>query len=939
MRNATWQLGLIVLVAMLASTQQARGAEFLDIRVDPVAKAIVVQPAVANRNIPVADPTVSMLYLTDGDYFAGKLQDSSKPNAMRWLADGAATPFEFNPEVIRSAYFAAPQKRLDPAGDYCIELTDGDILYGKLTAMTKDSLEIDSDQFGHLKIVRAEIHRLSPIDSGGFVYRGPNNLVEWTSDKIDQWREEAGRLVTTQRHAAIRKGVAIPEQAHLEFEISWTKAPQFTLAFCSSDKPAQIKEGFCLEVWGRKLVLVRELAKAADVALVMDLDPHDDRVHLEALYNYPTGEFVIQSLDGRELAKITLPKNGGYPLRIVSLTNAGDGVTLEQLNISRWNGRTPQKVDVNKSRLHKNDGTIIYGDVVGYESDKKQFIINAEDAETQVNSADVACIVQMPGAKSTPSGFRVGLHDGSRFTGTLTKVEGDKLFLQRRGIDQPLACATDNVRSLVGLARETRPAVYSKERTGRWESPGVRSHGWLVAATPNSDAKSTCLVWKPRGSTVASPLRADIAGKIVYRDPPPTRKQDEQNSERQPARPRAGVFWGAVTRVFDNSVPAHQPQMSRGAATLCLLTGDRIPCESIQIDEEGVHFTSSVVSTDFVPHKAVKALEFVPKWTAAALAEVKRTRLLTLPRMQKPNPPTHLVVSTAGDFLRCRLTSMNAESLAVEARLEAKKLARPRVACIIWLHDLDSVDADAPPTDKPPAAFQVQAVSSNENRLTFTPHECDGATLSGKSDFLGACQVRLSAVDQLILGPAIRDAAKELMYGSWKLTDAVEPDFARDTAGAGQPGAGGSESALVGKPAPDFQLDLATGGKFKLSEQKGKVVILDFWASWCGPCMQSLPEVEKLAAEFKDRGVRLVAVNMQEDKASVAAAMERLKIKPDVALDIDGAASERYEVSAIPQTVVIDADSKVAALFIGGGPDTFEQLRATLQKAVDQKKD
>jgi thiol-disulfide isomerase/thioredoxin len=924
---------------MLAYVSSARGAEFVQIRVAPDAKVAPAEPAAANKQSQPADPTVSMLYLSDGDYFAGKLQDSTQPNFLRWLADGTTSPFEFTAESIRSAYFAAPQKRMEPVGGYCIELTDGDVLYGNLAAMTKDAAEIDSNHFGHLKIDRAEIKRLSPTDSAGFIYRGPNNLGEWTSDKIDQWREEAGRIVTSQRHAAIKKGVAIPEQAHIEFEISWTKAPQFRLAFCSSDKPAQLKEGFALEVWGKKLVLVRELSKTADVATVMDLDPNVDRAHLEALYNYPTGEFAIQALDGRELAKITLPKNGGYPLRIVSLTNTGNDLALEQLNISRWNGRSRQKVDVNKSRVHKSDGTIIYGDVVGYEVDKKQFVVSADNAEARVDCAEVICIVQTSAAKTPPSGFRIGLHDGSRYTGPLVKVEGEKLFLQRRGIDQPLACTTSDVRSLVGLAREARPAVYSKERVGRWESAGIRSHGYLIVATPNSNANATCLVWKPRGSAAGSPLRADVAGRIVYRDPPPKPKTNEQQTEERQRGRRAGVFWGAVTRVFDNSVPAHQPQLSRGAGTLCLLTGDRIPCESIQIDDEGVHFTSSVVSADFVPHKGIKALEFVPKWTAAALAEVKRTRLLTLPRMQKPNPPTHLVVSTAGDFLRCRLNSMNADVVDVEARLEPKKLARPRVACIIWLHDLDNPKEAVDALDKPAIGFQVQAVQSNENRLTFTPQECDGTTLSGKSDYLGACQVRLNAVDQLILGPAIRDAAKELMYGSWKLTDAVEPDFARDTAGTGQPSAGGSESALVGKPAPDFQLDLAAGGKFKISEQKGKIVILDFWASWCGPCMQSLPEVEKLAAEFKDRGVRLVAVNMQEDKATAAAAMERLKIQPEVALDVDGAASERYEVSAIPQTVVIDTESKVAALFIGGGPDTFEQLRATLQKAVEQKKD
>ena len=143
---------------------------------------------------------------------------------------------------------------------------------------------------------------------------------------------------------------------------------------------------------------------------------------------------------------------------------------------------------------------------------------------------------------------------------------------------------------------------------------------------------------------------------------------------------------------------------------------------------------------------------------------------------------------------------------------------------------------------------------------------------------------------------------------------------------------------LIGKQAPDFALDLLDGGHFKLSEYKGKVVILDFWASWCGPCMQAMPITEKVAEEFKDRGIKLIAVNMQEDKASASGALERLKIHPAVALDIDGAAAERYQVSAIPQIVIIDTELTVSDLMIGASPTFENQLRAAVQKALAPKK-
>src|SRR5262249_55064894 len=151
--------------------------------------------------------------------------------------------------------------------------------------------------------------------------------------------------------------------------------------------------------------------------------------------------------------------------------------------------------------------------------------------------------------------------------------------------------------------------------------------------------------------------------------------------------------------------------------------------------------------------------------------------------------------------------------------------------------------ADPAATVPPPAGLQVQAVQSDGIRLTFAAKECDGATLAGVGEVLGACRVRLNAVDQLLLGSTIRETAESQGYGDWKLHDAIEPEFAREGADPAKAVNPGAESVLIGKPAPDFQLGMLDGKRFKLSEQKGKVVVLDFWASWCGFCMQSMPSV------------------------------------------------------------------------------------------------
>ena len=190
--------------------------------------------------------------------------------------------------------------------------------------------------------------------------------------------------------------------------------------------------------------------------------------------------------------------------------------------------------------------------------------------------------------------------------------------------------------------------------------------------------------------------------------------------------------------------------------------------------------------------------------------------------------------------------------------------------------------------------------------MTFLAEQFTSGLLSGKSDVLGACQVRIKEVDQLLIGGAIEKAAASLVYQQWKLQNAIEPkDASADSSQASGGRPAGTESAMVGKPAPDFELELLGGTKFHLADNKGKVVILDFWATWCGPCLQAMPQVERVAKEFRDQGVALIAVNLQEEPNQIKSMLERHKLQPTVALDRDGVVAEKYAANAIPQTVII----------------------------------
>ncbi len=148
----------------------------------------------------------------------------------------------------------------------------------------------------------------------------------------------------------------------------------------------------------------------------------------------------------------------------------------------------------------------------------------------------------------------------------------------------------------------------------------------------------------------------------------------------------------------------------------------------------------------------------------------------------------------------------------------------------------------------------------------------------------------------------------------------------------------GDRSALEGKDAPDFELPSLDGQQVKLSALKGSVVVLDFWATWCPPCRQSLPHLDELNEKMKDKGVKVFAVNSQEEGDTVRKFVKDTKLTTTVLLDEKGITSEPYNLQAIPQTVVIGKDGKVVKVFTGFNPNSSpQQLLRAVNKALEAK--
>ena len=133
----------------------------------------------------------------------------------------------------------------------------------------------------------------------------------------------------------------------------------------------------------------------------------------------------------------------------------------------------------------------------------------------------------------------------------------------------------------------------------------------------------------------------------------------------------------------------------------------------------------------------------------------------------------------------------------------------------------------------------------------------------------------------------------------------------------------------IGSKAPDFELYDLEGNIHKLSDYQGTPVLLNFWATWCGPCRGEMPHLEEVYAEWKEKDLTFFAVNVGESSTDVTAFLDYYGFNMQVLLDSARTVSRKYGVSGIPTTYFIDEDGIIQNRVVGAFPD-----RETIEKYV-----
>lgn len=143
-------------------------------------------------------------------------------------------------------------------------------------------------------------------------------------------------------------------------------------------------------------------------------------------------------------------------------------------------------------------------------------------------------------------------------------------------------------------------------------------------------------------------------------------------------------------------------------------------------------------------------------------------------------------------------------------------------------------------------------------------------------------------------------------------------------------------AANVQGKAPNFTLKSSTGKNIKLSELRGQVVLLNFWASWCGPCRQEMPLLEQLQQRYSALGFTVLGVNVEEDPGKAKSLLKDIPVSFPILFDTQNIVSKQYQVSAMPSTVMIDRNGNMRYLHKGYKPGDEAQYKKWVKQLIKE---
>lgn len=736
------------------------------------------------------DPTATqaVLELSDG-FVVGQLGPPPAAAAagqreFTWNAPPFPRPFTFPWNGIARVRMPPAQPPAMPAGAWRVELGGGSGGVGVLEAIDAEhvTMTIPGVDTAPLRLRRDAIVRLAREGSATDVLV-PGSLAGWDADR-KAWREEAGRIVGSGAGGGLCRDIAIPGRACIEIVISWDERPDFEIALAASKETlAEFKAGrsgkqtsdsYRIETArSGELLAVREGRREARIGIAETLASEAGRLWIRAFVDQESGRLALTLWDGeagekrvfdQALQPAKPARAGGFGMRL-----RRGRLRIERLCVSPWTEEEPMKAEI--GGLGGPNAVLESFDKAG-----GVFVVNDAGASRQVAVQQVSEVSfrKEERGPQPAEGLMVVFHGGAMLRGRVLELAPPRIRLDLAGVAEPVACDLGQIAVLENLAAPAagKPAgrMAALEAAG-----GMHLPGWLA------NVADAGIAWQPRSGVAANPLSgAKGPLRIVYRAAEDAAAGQAVTGARQPPNPPLPMVSPGEPQA--PAVPQATP-FPGGKSLLYFKTGDAFLCQVLSADGQGVRIRTDAGAEVLVPTAAMRALELVAA-AGQPVAQTKADRLRVLPRVQKADPPTHLLRLAGGDYIRGKLTALDDKVVRfqVAGAAEAKALRRADVTRLVWLSvEGDGSDAAAvaaiaaglEPEDVP-----VRALLSGPEgvrRETCTAERIDGDRLIGRNGVLGEVAVDLASCVSLEVGPAAVAIPDGLPYAQWQLKPAAVP--------------------------------------------------------------------------------------------------------------------------------------------------------------------
>ena len=843
-------------------------------------------------------PARGIVRFNEVEWIEGQLQGITDSNSLLWKCADFQDVLELKATDIWQITNGLDQSIAadDSVSLVQVTLVNGDVVSGELIGNSASGLKILSKSLRSINIANDQWVQYVPISQSDRI-----GATATTRDLASQfpsshatpgWEQRPDGFHSTLHAATLRSDFGLPDRFRVDLRIAWNEKPSFDIAIGIDPNAPSSSTAIHLEVWDGMLVLARQQGGKADASSVKNLTQDEPMVELSIFHDWLSGVTVARDLQGKELARIALPGSLSRRCSGIQIVNHCDDLRVASLRSSPWPKEDEVKPIVNS---------------VAPAINKEKADLNASDTTVTMTTVD-----------------------GCRLSGKLGGSINGKASFDAFAIAEPVLIEFESIYRIDGNYRDKQKAV-TKNEPFVLSTNRIRLNVELSTFERSSQGQffgiQTPHLFQP------ALLSVNASGKMFR----PSKALDELQAKltRVPTQGSASITSAAP-------VPL-KPVDYRIPSAMKLRTGETLQVQVSNIDSDGVYFSSMSTDSTFLSAKDVTSIFLHARTYAIPLDLEKMQRLATIPRNQSQDAPKNILVTTSGDYLRGTLVRLTDTKVEYTMKEDTLTIPRQLVSAIVWLSDrswdTESTTNSQSSTITPSNEVQINYFSEPttlDGMTRLSIDFVDPVTLIGRNEIVERLQLPVRSIACFTFG---NQESLESFGASnpWQLRMAKLPSIFEQANGSESSSRNvGDSSPLVGKQSPSFLLKKLDGQSLKLDQLRGKVVVLDFWASWCGPCMESMSKVVDVTKSFGESRCQWLGINLQEAKGQAEEAAHRLKIDETILLDSDGDVALLYQASSIPMIVIIDPKGIVHRVFIGMEEARLDQVRIAIEECLKQ---